>query len=186
MKSASASSSSRPTQADAQLGRPRRGHVGVVGDHLHAERGQPLGDQHADPAEAEDPGHLAVELDAGELDRFHSPALSEAIACGTLRATASSSPTACSAALTMFELGAFTTMTPALVAASTSTLSRPDPGPGHHPQVRRVRQRLGVDPGRAADDHRVHAGQRGQQRGPVGAVHVADLEVGFELRDRGG
>ena len=61
------------------------------------------------------------------LDRCHSPALSEAIACGTLRATASSSPTACSAALTVFELGAFTTMTPALVAASTSTLSSPTP-----------------------------------------------------------
>ena len=60
-------------------------------------------------------------------ERFHSPALSEAIAWGTLRATASSSPTACSAALTMFELGALTTITPAAVAASTSTLSRPTP-----------------------------------------------------------
>ena len=62
-----------------------------------------------------------------KVDRFHSPARSEAAACGTLRATASSSPTACSAALTMLDVGAFTTITPARVAASTSTLSRPTP-----------------------------------------------------------
>src|SRR6516162_6903901 len=60
-------------------------------------------------------------------DRFHSPDFSEAIACGTCLATASSSAVACSAALTMLELGAFTTITPALVAAATSTLSRPTP-----------------------------------------------------------
>jgi hypothetical protein len=59
--------------------------------------------------------------------RFHSPPRSEAAACGTFRATESSRATACSAALTMLELGAFTTMTPALVAAATSTLSRPTP-----------------------------------------------------------
>ena len=61
------------------------------------------------------------------LARCHCPSLSEAIACGMLRASASSSATACSAALRMFEVGALTTMTPALVAASTSTLSSPTP-----------------------------------------------------------
>ena len=61
------------------------------------------------------------------LERFHSPPRSEATACGRLRASASSSATACSAALTMLEVGALTTITPALVAASTSTLSRPTP-----------------------------------------------------------
>ncbi len=61
------------------------------------------------------------------LDRFHSPACSDASAAGTLRATASSSAIACSAALTMFEVGALTTMTPRAVAAATSTLSSPMP-----------------------------------------------------------
>ena len=60
-------------------------------------------------------------------DRFHLPSLSDAIACGTFRASASSSATACSAALTMLEDGALTTITPAFVAASTSTLSSPTP-----------------------------------------------------------
>src|SRR3954453_18179939 len=43
------------------------------------------------------------------------------------RAAASSRATACSAALTMFDVGALTTMTPRSVAAATSTLSRPMP-----------------------------------------------------------
>jgi hypothetical protein len=43
------------------------------------------------------------------------------------RACASSSAIVCSAAETMLDDGAFTTMTPRLVAASTSTLSSPIP-----------------------------------------------------------
>ena len=43
------------------------------------------------------------------------------------RAVASSSPIASSAAETMFEVGALTTITPAWVAAGTSTLSSPTP-----------------------------------------------------------
>src|SRR6266545_3066298 len=61
------------------------------------------------------------------LLRFHSPPLSDLSAAGTRRAAASSSATASSAALTMFEVGALTTITPAWVAALTSTLSRPTP-----------------------------------------------------------
>src|SRR6266508_1251731 len=61
------------------------------------------------------------------LLRFHSPPLSDLSAAGTRRAVASSSATASSAALTMFEVGALTTITPAWVAAFTSTLSRPTP-----------------------------------------------------------
>src|SRR5258706_12599128 len=61
------------------------------------------------------------------FDRFHSPALSAAEAEAVLRATASSSATACSAADTMLDVGALTTMTPRAVAAGTSTLSSPTP-----------------------------------------------------------
>src|SRR4051794_13577809 len=59
--------------------------------------------------------------------RFHSPDLRLADACGTRRATASRSATACSAAETMLEVGALTTSTPRAVAAGTSTLSNPTP-----------------------------------------------------------
>ena len=73
------------------------------------------------------PATLSCSSTPVKADRFHWPACSEAMAWGTFRAAASSSATACSAALTMLEVGAFTTITPALVAASTSTLSRPTP-----------------------------------------------------------
>jgi len=61
------------------------------------------------------------------LLRFQAPFLRASLAGAMLRAQASSRPTASSAALVMLEVGAFTTMTPALVAVSTSTLSRPTP-----------------------------------------------------------
>src|SRR5262245_10160867 len=61
------------------------------------------------------------------LLRFHSPSRSEALAGATLRAAVSISATASSAADTMLEVGALTTLTPFWVAALTSTLSRPTP-----------------------------------------------------------
>ena len=47
-------------------------------------------------------------------------------------------------------------------------------------------ERLGVDLGRAADQDRVDVGNGRQQRGAVGAVAVADLEVRAERVDGGG
>ena len=61
------------------------------------------------------------------FDRFHSPCRSEACAGLTLRAAASISATASSAAETMLDVGALTTITPDWVAARTSTLSSPTP-----------------------------------------------------------
>ena len=61
------------------------------------------------------------------FERFQAPPLSAWLACGTCRAVARRSETASSAALTMLEVGALTTMTPACVAALTSTLSSPTP-----------------------------------------------------------
>ena len=55
------------------------------------------------------------------------PDLSEAFACGMLRAWASIIAIVCSAAATMFDSGALATMMPRLVAAGTSTLSTPMP-----------------------------------------------------------
>ncbi len=58
----------------------------------------------------------------------------EALAWATLRAQASMRAMVCSAALTMFDVGALHTMTPRSVAASTSTLSTPTPA---RPMMRR-------------------------------------------------
>src|SRR5215210_90182 len=59
--------------------------------------------------------------------RSHAPPVREPCAWGTLRASASSSASVCSAAVITFDCGAFATITPRLVAASTSTLSTPTP-----------------------------------------------------------
>src|SRR5690554_1031269 len=61
------------------------------------------------------------------LDRFHSPAFIDWLASGMKRASERMWPTASSAAEMMLEVGALTTMTPAVVAVLMSTLSRPTP-----------------------------------------------------------
>jgi hypothetical protein len=77
-------------------------------------------------------------------------------------------------------------MTPADVAADRSTLSSPDPGPRDDLEVLRDGDGLGIDLGRRADEHRGCLWQRGEERGAVGAVDVADVEVGTEGLDGGG
>ena len=59
--------------------------------------------------------------------RSQRPATSAAWACGMLRASASISAIACSAADRAFDCGALQTRMPRAVAASTSTLSTPVP-----------------------------------------------------------
>ena len=61
------------------------------------------------------------------FERAHLPLRSAAWAGEINRAEASNNEIASSAAETMFEVGALTTITPAAVAAGISTLSRPTP-----------------------------------------------------------
>ena len=66
-------------QLDAHLRGPRGLHVGVVGDDLHAEGRHPLGDQHADPAEADHAEGLLGQLDAGVLGALPLAALERGV-----------------------------------------------------------------------------------------------------------
>ena len=120
------------------------------------------------------------------LLRFQAPSLRASLAGAMLRAQASSRPTASSAALVMLEVGAFTTMTPALVAVSTSTLSRPDAGAGDDLEVLGGGDGLGVHLRGGADEDRVDVGEGREQGAAVGAVDVADLEVRAEGVERRG
>ena len=61
------------------------------------------------------------------LERAHFPLRRAACAGEIKRAEASNNEIASSAAETIFDVGALTTMTPAAVAAGISTLSRPTP-----------------------------------------------------------
>ena len=73
------------------------------------------------------PSVLPSSSTPSHCERSHRPSFSAAWAWGTLRACARTSAIVCSAAETMFDWGALTTMTPRRVAASRSTLSRPMP-----------------------------------------------------------
>ena len=95
------------------------------------------------------------------------------------------SATVCSAALVMLEVGALTTMTPALVAASTSTLSRPTPARATTRSLGAWAMASASTCGGAAHDERVHVGECGQELGTVGAVGVTDFEVGAQNRQTG-
>ena len=114
------------------------------------------------------------------LLRFQAPFLRASLAGAMLRAQARSRPTASSAALVMLEVGALTTMTPALVADSTSTLSRPTPARATTLRFFAAASASASILVARADQHRVDVGERGQQRAPVGTVDVTDLEVGAE------
>ena len=114
------------------------------------------------------------------LLRFHSPRVSAACAGLMWRAAASIRATASSAALTMLEVGALTTITPFWVAALTSTLSSPTPARATTLSRLAACKRLLVDLGGRAHQERVDVDDRGEQLGPVGAVAVPDLEVGTE------
>ena len=102
------------------------------------------------------------------------------------RALASSRPMASSAAEVMFDVGALTTMTPAWVAAGTSTLSRPTPARA---------MTLSFLPAASASAsiwvaERIStastSASAGSSCGAVGSVDVPDLEVGAEGIDRRG
>ena len=137
---------------DAQLAIALGADVGVESDHLHPEPSRPLRDQLADPAEAEDARASSRDSSTPEnFDRSHLPPVSEAWACGMLRASASSRAIVCSAAVITFDWGALATTMPRLVAAATSTLSTPTPArPTARRRVARGEQ-VGVELGRRAD-----------------------------------
>ena len=173
MKSDSASEGVEVDQADAHLRGPAGLHVRVVGDDLHAERREPLRDQHADPAEADDADGLLVELDAGVL-RALPLAVAQRRVRGRRRGgrRPASGATASSAAETMLEVGALTTITPDWVAAAHVDVVEADPGTGDDLQARRGGERLGVHLGRRAHQERVDVGDRGEQLGRSAPLQV--------------
>ena len=103
-----------------------------------------------------------------------------------LRAVASSSPTASSAAEVMLEVGALTTMTPADGGGLDVDVVEPDTGAGDDLQPRGGRERLLVDLGGRADEDGVDVGEGREQLVAVGAVTVPDLEVRPEGVEGGG
>ena len=86
----------------------------------------------------------------------------------------------------MLEVGALTTITPALVAAETSTLSRPTPARATTFSFFAAAMASASTLVARADQDRVDVGDGGQQLGAVRAVAVPDLEVRAQRVDGGG
>ena len=172
-------------QPHAELGRAGGGHVRVVGDDPHAERAEPGGHQDADTAQAEDPGHLAVEFDPREGGPLP---LASPQRGGGLRHVAGHGQEQADGML-----GGTDDVGGGCVHHHHARPGRrlhvhvvqADPGARDHPEPGGMGQRLRIDPGGAAHDDRVGVRERGQQRPAVSAVRVPHVEVGFQLRDSG-
>ena len=171
---------------NAELLGPRRSHVGVVGDDLDAERLQPGGDERADATEADDADRLLVELDAGVLRALPLPRAQARVRRRDVAREAQD--------VADRQLGGADDVGGRCVDDHDAGRGRgldvdvveADPGPRDHLQLLRGGERLGVDLGRRTDEHGVRLGDRGQQRGAIGAVDGTDVEVGPEGLDGGG
>ena len=144
-KSACSEQRPRATPTSTWSSRQRSArHERVEGDHAHPERPGAGGDQLADAAEADDrrascrPARRRRSACAPS-----GPATSAACACGMLRAIASSSPSACSAAATMFEPGALATMMPRRGGGVDVDVVDAGAGPADHLQPAGVLEQLG-------------------------------------------
>ena len=170
MKSLSASSVVEVDQRDAELRGAAGLHVRVVGDHLGTERHEPLGREHADPAEADDADRLLVDLDAGVLRALPLAVLQCGIGGRDVAGGRQQQSTASSAALTMLDGRRVHDHDAGLRCRRDVDVVEPDAGAGDHLQPAAGGQRLGIDLGGAADQHRVRrrrsraAARRGRRR----------------------
>ena len=175
MKSASASSVSRSTRRTPICAADRPARTGRRRSPA-CRTPRPLGDEDPDPAESDDADGLLEQLDAG-VARPLPLVLQRAVRGRHVPRGGEHQGDR--------ELGggddvgveAFTTMTPASVAARTSTLSRPTPARATTQQAGSRRPAPRRPPGGGPDQERVGVDDRGQQLGAVGAVAGADLEV---------
>ena len=173
-------------QRDAELLGAGGGDVGVVGDDVRRRTPQALGDQGADAAEADDADGLLVELDAGVLRALPLPAFAESRGRRDVAGQGQD--------VADRELGRRDDVRGRRVDDHHAGLGRrldvdvveTDARAGDDLEQGCRGDRLGVDLRRGADQDRVRVGQRGEQGGAVGAVDVADVEVGAESLDGGG
>ena len=109
------------------------------------------------------------------FERSQCPAVSDACACGMLRASASSSAIVCSAAVTTFDCGAFATTIPRRVAAGDVDVVDADAGAGDDPQPLAALDQLGRQLRRRADQDRVEAAD------PLGQLLGRPVEPGLDV-----
>ena len=174
-------------QPDAELRGAAGLDVGVVGDQRDAEGGQPLGDQDADPAEPDDADGLVGDLDAHELRPLPRPLAQGRVGGGDLPGRGEQQRDGVLGGADDVRRRRVDDHDAALGRRGDVDVVQADAGAGDHLQVRRGGQGLGVDLGGAPDHHRRRVGESREQRRPVGAVDVPDLDVAPEhLQDARG
>jgi hypothetical protein len=172
-------------QLDAHLGGAGGLDVGVVGDDLHAEGRHPLRDQNADPAEADHAEGLLGQLHAGVLAALPLAVLQGEVGGGDVPGGGQDQAAG--------QLGGGDDVGGRRVHDHHAGLGRggyvhvveTDAGAGDDLEPAGRGDGLRVDLGGGADEDRVHVRDGGEQRGAVGTVAVADLEVGAERVDGG-
>ena len=173
-------------QLHAELLGPRGRDVRVVGDDLGAERLQAGGDECADAAESDDADGLLVELDAGVVRPLPLPLCERRVRGGDVTGEAQDVPDG--------ELGGRDDVRGRCVHDHDARrrggldvdVVEADARARDDLEVRRGRDRLGVDLRGGTHEDRVRLGECRQQRRAVGAVDDADVEVGPEGVDGGG
>ncbi len=173
-------------EGHAELLRAGRRDEGVVADELDAEAREALGDERADAAEADDADGLLVELDAREGRALPLAALHRGVRVGDVPREREQ--------VADGELGRRDDVRGGRVDDHDARGRRrrhvdvvePDARAGDDLEALAGGDRLGVHLRRRADEHRARVGEGRQERRAVGAVDLADLEVGPEGVDRGG
>ena len=172
-------------QLDAELRGAGGRDVGVVGDELDAERGEPLRHQLADLAEPDDAHGLAGQLDTGEA-RALPLALAQARVGG--RDVPGGRQQQGDGVLGgAHDVGGGRVDDHHAAGGGRGHVDVVEPhartGDDLEPAGRR--ERLGVDLRGRPHEQRIGLGEGREERGAVGAVDVADLHVVAEQRDRG-
>src|SRR5690606_17296939 len=172
-------------ELDAELRGAGRRDVRVVGDQLDAERGEPLRDQLADLAETDDADGLAVELDTGERAALPLALPQARVGGGDVPGGGEQQRHGVLGGRDDVGGGRVDDHHATGGGGGDVHVVQADARAGHHLQLRGGGEDLGVDLRGRTDEQGVGVGDRGQQRGAVGTVHVADLDVVTEELDRG-
>ena len=172
-------------QTDAEGRGPGGLQVGVVGDDGGTERGDPGGEQLTDPAEPDDADRLVGELDPGELTALPLPRPQRGVGGRNVPGHREQQREGVFGGRDDVRLRGVDHQHAAGGGRRHVDVVQPDPGPGDHLEQRRGGQCLGVHGGGRADQDGIGVGECRQQRTPIGAVDMPDLELGTEHIDRG-
>jgi hypothetical protein len=164
-------------EAHAERRGPRRLDVRVISNQPDSESRHPLGEQHPDAPEPDDADGLAGNLDTGVLRTLPLTALQRSGRGGGVAGHGKQQRHRLLGGRDDVGRRRVDHHHAAGGGGRYLDVVEADAGAGDDLELRCRGDRFGVDLRGAAHDQRVRVGEGGDQRGPVGAVDVADVEV---------